>query len=133
VTPRAVEAPVSLADLAPTLARYIETDPPMRGYQGEDLLGNLVADRPKRRLPILMAGASKDSLVRVGMLDGSSRWKLVLSLEAALPELYDLSASDPDARTLAESHPAQTRKMLETLMRAPTFPRSPKDFEPFGL
>jgi arylsulfatase A-like enzyme len=130
VSPRAVEAPVSLADLAPTLARYLEVEPSMRGYQGEDLLGNLVPDRPARRVPILMSGASRDTLVRVGMIDQSGRWKLVLSLEAALPELYDLNAPDPDAVTVAEMHAAQTTKMLRGLMASPVAPRSPKDFEP---
>jgi uncharacterized protein len=130
ISPRSIEEPVSLADLAPTLARYMEYEPPMRGYQGEDLLGYLVPGRPKRRLPIVMAGASKDTLVRVGQIDDTGRWKLVLSLEAALPELYDLNAPDPDAMTLVEAHPKLTFKMLKSLMQSPVSPRSPKDFEP---
>jgi hypothetical protein len=80
VTPRLVEAPVSLVDVTPTLVRYMEHEPPTNGYQGEDLLGYLVSDRPKRRLPIVMAAASKNTLVRVGMIDGNGRHKLVLSL-----------------------------------------------------
>ncbi|HMJ12171.1 MAG TPA: hypothetical protein VK524_12190, partial [Polyangiaceae bacterium] len=93
-------------------------------------LGYLVTERPKRRLPIVAAAASKDKLVRVGMIDGNGHFKLVLSLEAALPELYDLRSFDPDARTLADVHSAQTLKMLKTLMRSPVFPRAPQDFEP---
>lgn len=130
VTAREIDQAVSLADVAPTLARYMEYEPPTSGYQGEDLLGYLVPERPKRRLPILMAAASKDTLVRVGVVEPSGRWKLVLSLEAALPELYDLRASDPDAVSVADAQPGHTLKMLEKLVRSPIFPRRPEDFEP---
>ncbi len=97
LTPRRIDERVSLIDVAPTLARFMQQDPDMAGYQGEDLLGYLLPDRPPRRLPLLLTAASKDVLVRVGVVDPVRNWKVVLSLEAALPELYDLGSSDPDA------------------------------------
>ena len=77
VAPRAIDDKVSLVDVAPTLARYLETDADTKGYQGEDLLGYLVPHRPPRRLPLLMSGASKENLVRVGIVRPNEPWKLV--------------------------------------------------------
>ncbi|MEP7049757.1 MAG: sulfatase-like hydrolase/transferase [Pseudomonadota bacterium] len=120
---------VSLVDVAPTLSRYMQQDAPSAGYQGEDLLGYLVPNRPARRLPLLLTAASKDVLVRVGIIDPVRNWKLVLSLEAALPELYNLSAPDPDAENLAEARPGATLNLLRQLFRSPVFPRSADDFD----
>ncbi|MES1176527.1 MAG: sulfatase [Myxococcales bacterium] len=126
---RRIETRVSLVDVAPTLARYMVPTPSMAGYQGEDLLGYTVPSRPPRRLPLLLTAASKDVLVRVGMLDPVRDWKLVLSFEAALPELYDLSDSEPDEENLADAHPKTTLSMLRSLAHSPVFPRNADDFD----
>ena len=124
-----IDERVSLVDVAPTLARYMERAPDMAGYQGEDLLGYLVPDHPPRRLPILLTAAAKDVLVRVGMVDPVRNWKLVLSLEAALPELYDLGSPEPDAENLADAHPKLTLDLLERVYHSPIFPRTTEDFD----
>jgi len=126
---RRIEERVSLVDVAPTLARYMQPDPDLAGYQGEDLLGYLVPNRPPRRLPILLTAAAKDVLVRVGVVDPVRSWKVVLSLEAALPELYDLSSADPDAINLAEVHPKATLDLLRQVYHSPIFPRTADDFD----
>jgi hypothetical protein len=126
---RRIEERVSLVDVAPTLARYMQPDPDLAGYQGEDLLGYLVPNRPPRRLPILLTAAAKDVLVRVGVVDPVRNWKVVLSLEAALPELYDLSSADPDAINLAEVHPKATLDLLRQVYHSPIFPRTADDFD----
>ncbi len=126
---RRIEDRVSLIDVAPTLARYMQDDAPSTGYQGEDLLGYLVPNRPARRLPLLLTAASKDVLVRVGLIDPVQNSKVVLSLEAALPELYDLSSTDPDAENLANAHPARTLDLLRQLYHSPVFPRTADDFD----
>ncbi len=123
-----VDSPVSLVDVAPTLARYMYPDPDMAGYAGEDLLTQLLQRPRPRRLPILLVSASKDMLVRVGVIDPARDFKLVLSLEAALPELYDLRRSDPDAESVAEQHPVLTQNLLRSLVGSPVFPRSVWDF-----
>jgi len=76
-----------------------------------------------------LTAASKDVLVRVGMIDPNQDKKLVLSLEAALPELYDLNAADPDAANLAEAEPKSTLALLRQLYHSPVFPRSVEDFD----
>jgi arylsulfatase A-like enzyme len=124
-----VEHRVSLVDVAPTLSRYMQNDPPSAGYQGEDLLGYLLPNPPARRLPLLLTAASKDVLVRVGVIDPARNWKLVVSLEAALPELYNLNAPDPDAENLAEVHPKATLGLLRQLYHSPVFPQSADDFD----
>jgi hypothetical protein len=63
------------------------------------------------------------------MVDPVDEFKLVLSFEAALPELYDLSAADPDARNWASEHDARVRRGLNLLVRSPLFPRTAEDFE----
>jgi uncharacterized protein len=131
VASRRIEDRVSLIDVAPTLSRYMQGDhdAPSNAYQGEDLLGYLVQNRPPRRLPLLLTAASKDMLVRVGLIDPARKWKVVLSLEAALPELYDLGSNDPDAANLAEARPGITLELLRSLYHAPVFPRSADDFD----
>jgi len=126
---RRIDERVSLVDVAPTLARYMQSNPDMAGYQGEDLLGYLVPNRPPRRLPLLLTAASKDVLVRVGVVDPARNWKAVLSLEAALPELYDLSSPDPDAVNLAEARPKPTLELLRQVYHSPIFPRTADDFD----
>ncbi len=81
---RRIDARVSLIDVAPTVSRFMLQKPDLRGYQGEDLISYLVPNRPPRRLPILLTAASKDVLVRAGLVDPVRDWKLVLSFEAAL-------------------------------------------------
>ncbi|HEX3774758.1 MAG TPA: sulfatase-like hydrolase/transferase [Polyangiaceae bacterium] len=124
-----IEQRVSLVDVAPTLARYMEAEPSTAGYQGEDLIGYLLPDRPARRLPLLLTAASKDVLVRVGVIDPARPWKAVLSLEAALPELYDLGAPDPDAENVSDAHPKVTLELLRQIARSPVFPHTKDDFD----
>lgn len=126
---RRVEQRVSLVDVAPTLARYMVEQPSLAGYQGEDLLSYAFADRPPRRLPLLLTGASKDVLVRVGIVDPVRDWKLVLSLEAALPELYRLGVTEPDTANVADANPALTLSLLRQLFRSSVFPRTADDFD----
>jgi hypothetical protein len=126
---RRIEDRVSLVDVAPTLARYMLPNPSLAGYQGEDLLGYLVPNRPPRRLPLLLTAAAKDMLVRVGVVDPVRDWKLVVSLEAALPELYDLSRADPDEANLAEAHPQVTLDLMRQAFHSSVFPRSTEDFD----
>ncbi len=121
--PGTIDQKVSLVDVAPTLARYLQKDPDTTGYQGEDLLGYLVPRRPPRRLPFLMSSVSHDALVRVGIVLPGEQWKLVLTLDNGLPALYDLSAADPDASDLSSRHPKRTLDLLGQLARSPIFPR----------
>lgn len=129
VAPRTVTSKVSLVDVAPTLGRLMDPTLDGRGFHGEDLLTHALGTPPPRRFPLLLLGASKDLLVRVGFVDPVDEFKLVLSFESALPELYDLRASDPDGRNFASEHPARTRRGIRILAHSPIFPRQPDDFE----
>ncbi len=125
---RSIENKVSLVDVAPTLGRYLDPTLNGAGYHGEDLLSQLLPERPPRRFPLLLMSASKDLLVRVGLIDPTRELKLVLSFEAALPELYDLRAADPDAANVVSTHGDVVRRWLQLLVRSPVFPRSNDDF-----
>jgi uncharacterized protein len=127
--PREVNDRVSLVDVSPTLSRYMLPRAELRGFAGQDLLERLLDPPPPRRLPILFVSASKDMLVRVGMIPPERDHKLVLSLEAGLPELYDLRAPDPDSASVAEQHPELTQQLLRQLVGSPVFPRSLWDFD----
>ncbi len=126
---REVSERVSLVDVAPTLARYMVPNPDLSGYAGDDLLLHVLEKPRPRRLPILLVSASKDVLVRVGVLHPTRDYKLVLSLEAALPELYDLNGADPDSSNVSDQHPELTEKLLRSLVASPVFPRSLWDFD----
>jgi hypothetical protein len=123
VAPAAVDEVVSLVDIAPTLARSMAPNADTAGYQGEDLLGYLVPGRPARRLPLVLMSTLKEVPVRLGIIDPKSRWKLVLPLEGAVPELYDIRATDPDALDVSREHNAEMLRLLNELVRAPLFPR----------
>jgi hypothetical protein len=129
VPPKTVREKVSLVDIAPTLGRFLDPTLNGRGFHGQDLLGYALNDPPRRRFPLLVLSASKDVLVRVGFVDPNDEFKLVLSLEAALPELYDLRSADPDELNLAAQHERRARRGLELLVRSPIFPRTNDDFE----
>jgi hypothetical protein len=129
ISGRRIERPVSLVDVAPTLGRYLDPLLDDSGFQGEDLLTNAIEPPPPRRFPLLLVSASKDLLVRVGLVDPVGEYKLVLSFEAALPELYNLRAPDPDAQNFASSDPKRVRRGLQLLLRSPVFPREPGDFD----
>jgi arylsulfatase A-like enzyme len=135
VAPRAVDRVVSLVDVTPTLTRFLEPRPTLSGYHGQDLIERAKPSTGERRFPVLFAAALRDQLVRVGMVTEAGDSKLVVRLEAALPELHDLTATRPDDKNLAPERPELTRAMLEELARSPVFPRERRDFpmlEPKG-
>ncbi|WP_437874543.1 sulfatase-like hydrolase/transferase [Sorangium sp. So ce513] len=119
VPPVVVDEMVSLIDVAPTMARLLTPDPPMNGYHGEDLLGFLDPEPPPRRLPLLAAAVSEQQIARVGILD--ERYKLVLPLEWGAPELYDLTAPDPDEVDVSAPNARETLRLMGALLRSPVF------------
>lgn len=123
IQPKIVKDVVSIVDVAPTIARYMASNAETRGYQGEDLLTYLVPDRPKRRLPLVLMSTLKEVPVRLGLIHPDSPFKLVLPLEGAVPELYDLRASDPDAVDVGPDNRQEMLRLLNELVRAPLFPR----------
>jgi hypothetical protein len=129
MAPAAFDGVVSLADVAPTLAQYLDPALDLSAYHGEDLLAFIQEKKRERSRPALLSSSSKDVLVRAGLIEPKGRFKLVLSLEAALPELYDLSSPDPDAVNVADDHPKLTLDLLRRLVESPVFPRSPADFD----
>jgi hypothetical protein len=135
IEPKSVDSVVSLVDVAPTLATFLDPQPNLSAYHGEDLLRRADPTAGPRKFPVLFASALRDELARVGMVTEKGDRKLVVRLEAALPELHDLTGDNPDARSVAEEQPKLTRKMLLELARSPVFPREKTDFpmlEPKG-
>ncbi len=129
VRPRVVDDIVSLVDVAPTLAPFLTGEENMRGYHGVDLLGYALDERPLREHPLVLKASSLDRLARIGLIDPATNLKLVVRVEAAIPELYDLSAPDPDEKNLARERPETTREMLRVVAKSPVFPRSAADFD----
>ena len=123
VDPAFVDDVVSLVDVAPTLARTMAPNADTTGYQGEDLLGYLVPGHPRRRLPLVLMSTLKEVPVRLGLIDPGAPWKLVLPLEGAVPELYDIRAMDPDGLDVSRDHNTEMLRLLNELVRAPLFPR----------
>jgi choline-sulfatase len=104
---RAIDAPVSLIDVAPTLLRRAGLTP-SAAMRGVDLLGPLAADRDVYAETQYPRAAGWHALAALA----GERWKLVLSSEA---ELYDI-ANDPGERTnVASAHPGIVDGMTSRL------------------
>jgi len=129
VAPGIVETPVSLVDVAPTIAPYFGLEQAPVIYHGVDLLEFALGNKPERKFPILLRGANADRLERIGIIEPKSGRKLIMSLEAALPELYAVPSDRRDARNLARQEPAVVKRLLTELARSPVFPRSMEDFD----
>jgi hypothetical protein len=115
---------VSLVDVAPTLARFMAARTPTTHFDGQDLLEYAALPNPKRRHPLVFMSVLNEVPVRLGLIDPSQpHYKLVLPLEGAVPELYDLRAEDPDGRDVSREQPAILLDLLKQLVRAPMFPR----------
>lgn len=126
VEPARVSAPVSLVDIAPTLAPLLGGGPAI--YHGESLVPSRL-EFSERRLPILLRAGQFSGLDRAGIIDARVGRKLVVRLEAAFPELYDYESDPLDGDNLARDEPEHVRSLLQEMARSPVFPRNAKDFE----
>lgn len=127
IEPQVVEDVVSLVDVAPTLAPYLGQPEEPTLYHGVDLLEFAAGRTPERRVPIVLRGANQDRLERVGIIDPASGRKLVLRVEAALPELHAFDRGDDV--NLTRQEPERTRQLVAALARSPVFPRAKDDFD----
>ncbi len=118
---RAVEAPVSLIDLAPTVLDGIGVDSESFGYQGTSLLP-LVLDGfvPVRDLYASTSGVSssadQDAPLRPMATLFHDRWKVIYDEVSGRVELYDLSADPGEQRDLSHARPAKAQLMLQRLL-----------------
>jgi hypothetical protein len=126
VRPKRIDAPVSLADVAPTLSRFLGPGVELAGSHGEDLLEQLEPEPAARRYPLTFV-ASEDSrgFMRVGLIRGAQ--KLVLTFDSPVPELYDLTASSPDAKSQVTG---EVRELLQALVNSPVYPAVTQPWEP---
>ena len=68
--------------------------------------------------------------MRLGIIDAHMPFKLVLPLEGAVPELYDLASPDPDGHDYSRERPDVLTHLLKHLARAPMFPRAASPVPP---
>ncbi len=102
-SPATVDRPVTLVDVLPTLADWLDVEPPA-GTHGVSLLADEDALRP------IFLETQRLRRLR-GVVRGDL--KLIVDLESGKVELFDLS-TDPDERTdLSDSRPEE----VETLRR----------------
>ena len=92
----AVDAPVSLVDIAPTILRWLGMDPPA-AMQGVDLRGAMPAERDVYSETMYPRAAGWHGLTALS----GSRWKAIQSAGA---ELYDLQADPAETRDVAAAH-----------------------------
>lgn len=118
--PRAIDTPVSLVDIAATLLSVIDPARAPEIGRGQSLFSGV----GPRHDPILFSSTLHGMPSRIGILSADASAKLVLHLDAATPNLLDLSAPDPDGVDHAEARPLQTAALLSALVRSPIFPRA---------
>ncbi len=120
---RVVDQPVSLADVAPTLAAAVKAAP-LAEADGRSLLPALVGDtlEPKPVYSMAMERQSRFAPLRHGhyaVIDG--RYKLVLHLATASIELFDVLADPQEQRDLATAEPdvaQRLRRLLDERLQA---------------
>jgi hypothetical protein len=66
-----------------------------------------------------LASVSEGQTARVGIVEGTR--KLVLPLEWCEPQLFDVTAPDPDEVDLAAAEPARTLGLISQLLGSPAF------------
>lgn len=99
-SPRRVPDPVSLLDVAPTLADLVglPVEPPVDAYAGQSLLRPRSTDHVPRAL-------IEHTLLQLALRQGP--WKFIDEPETNRGQLYDLSADPSETRNLVEQHPAR--------------------------
>jgi arylsulfatase A-like enzyme len=117
LAPRVVQQSVSLVDVAPTLARFVEPSAPMRDYHGLDLMRFLVAPATTRTLPILMQASSEGRPSYLGIVVPDR--KLVVPAGGGPAQLHDLDHPDPDSTDLSVSEPARAAELARILASSP--------------
>jgi len=121
-----LDAPAQLADILPTIAGLVGTDPP-EGLPGRSLLDlddGEGAARPayaETLYPRLQLGWSE---LR-SLVDG--RWHYI---EGPRPELYDLQADPGETRDLVAREPAQADRLRRALAAFPAGPEAPGPVDP---
>ncbi len=123
VLPKRITSPVSLVDVAPTLAPILGGSSAV--YHGQALPPS--QDRA-RRFPILLRGGQFQGLERIGILDEGRRRKLIVRLKAARPELYAYESDRRDRFNLARQESQTVAALMQILATSPVFPRSDDDF-----
>lgn len=124
---RTFDTPVGHVDLAPTLARFVDRQASVSGYHGVDLLRLIDGEPLPDALPLLIQSWRKEELLRVGLIPREPPFrKLVLPLESVEPELYELTATDPDELDLELNRGPQALGLLDKLVTSPVFPRPTK-------
>lgn len=117
IAPRAVERSVSLVDVAPTLARFIDPTKELGAYHGVDLLRFYADPSTKRSLPILLRASAEGRPTYLGVI--ADRHKLVVAAGGGPAQLHDLSNDDPDEHDMALADPERASRLLDDLASSP--------------
>lgn len=111
IAPRRVAEPVSLVDVAPTLADLLGVTPPANAV-GRSLVP-VMRGEPLPERPLLAELRQRRDVVERALVDG--RWKLVRSPRSRTDELFDRAADPLDAVNVAGQHPQRREALGRTL------------------
>ncbi len=116
ITPGRRDDPVSLIDIAPTVAQAMGLE--VGAYTGRSLLA-APQDDSRTVLSEYHDGGASVGLTMVRWDDGGGRWKYVHYAEGYPPQLFELTADPQEAHNLASERPdqvAQARRRLSVWM-----------------
>lgn len=109
----AVDEPVSLVDVAPTLLRYVDRDHDASSSDGVDLLRYVGPEAPSRERPLMLHAQNEGQASFLGLVSGEQ--KLVVPLVWGAPQLLDLRAVVPDESDVSDARPDDLRAMLDLM------------------
>jgi len=101
VKPGHITEPVSLIDIAPTIAEFFGLS--KRPYSGKSLLGEITPNRTV--LSEYHDGGCSAGFTMVRWNDGGAFWKYIHYAEGHPPQLFDLTSDPREETNLAAKHP----------------------------
>ncbi|HLU69128.1 MAG TPA: sulfatase-like hydrolase/transferase [Kofleriaceae bacterium] len=117
VTPEAIDEPVSLLDVAPTVLDALGAPIP-QGMAGRTLLGRMLG-QPLEPRPVFAQLLPSPSWNHkwMAMVTGDGRHKLIYRVSSRSFELYDLEQDPTEEINLYQSRPDLARRLREELVR----------------
>ncbi len=111
--PRAVDAPVELADVAPTLCQVLRLGPACGEHDGHSLIAALEGKRSPERGAYAELYRKGDLLLMNAISTG--KWRLIYDYKKDRAQLYDLATDRTEQHNVARQHPELVQELRDRM------------------